>query len=220
MYGYVASGETKKRTLDQDDIDGMYYLYSYVGGVIGELHMNSVTGPPLTGATVTCGGESATTRSDGSYSLSHVPEGSQTLSFSKSGYQSSSRTVSIIAGQSLDAGDDYLIPTQSSGVFPDSTVLGVGWKWSPWFGYYHDANPSWTGSQGWIYHQQHEWLYVIENPGNGMFLWDERTGWWWTNSTIYPNVYSFDDRSWFWYDLGSKNPRWFYNYQLARWEGV
>jgi len=27
MYGYVSAGETKKRTLDQDDIDGITYLY-------------------------------------------------------------------------------------------------------------------------------------------------------------------------------------------------
>jgi hypothetical protein len=27
MYGYVSSGETKKRTLHQDDIDGITYLY-------------------------------------------------------------------------------------------------------------------------------------------------------------------------------------------------
>jgi len=27
MYGYAATGETKKRTLDQDDIDGLVHLY-------------------------------------------------------------------------------------------------------------------------------------------------------------------------------------------------
>jgi hypothetical protein len=105
-------------------------------------------------------------------------------------------------------------------VFPHSVSLDGGWKWSPWFGYYHDGNPSWTGSQGWVYHQQHGWLYVLVNPGNGMFLWGESPGWWWTSSTLYPYVYSFDHQCWFWYNLETENPRWFYNYQMARWEGV
>lgn len=33
MYGYASTGETKKRTLDQDDIDGITYLYPAIGAV-------------------------------------------------------------------------------------------------------------------------------------------------------------------------------------------
>ena len=111
-----------------------------------------------------------------------------------------------------------LLPCLSYGaVFTDSVALDGGWKWSPWFGYYHDGNESFNGSEGWIYHLEHDWLYVLENPGNGMFLWGEPSGWWWTSSTVYPFVYSFDHQSWFWYDPGSTNPRWFYNYQLGHW---
>jgi len=99
-----------------------------------------------------------------------------------------------------------LLPCLSYGaVFTNSSALSGGWKWSPWFGYYHDGNSTWTGSQGWIYHLEHEWLYVIENPGNGMFLWSQRSGWWWTTATIYSNLYSFDNEWWLWYSTGSKN---------------
>jgi hypothetical protein len=108
--------------------------------------------------------------------------------------------------------------SNTTSVFPDSVALGGGWKWSPWFGFYHDANPTFTGSQGWVYHLQHGWLYVPGNPGNGMFLWGQTTGWWWTSSTIYPFVYSFDRPGWLYYLLESTNPRWFYNYQLGQWE--
>lgn len=37
MYGYAAAGETKKRTLDQDDINGIAYLYPSSGGGETEL---------------------------------------------------------------------------------------------------------------------------------------------------------------------------------------
>ena len=47
---------------------------------------------------------------DGSFTLSNVPVGSQTLAISKTGYQSYSKPVNITAGQNLDAGDSYLKP--------------------------------------------------------------------------------------------------------------
>jgi hypothetical protein len=85
------------------------------GGVYGKLHANSASGPSLPGATVSCGGKSTTTGSDGSYSLSGIAEGAQTLSFSKSGYQQYSRTVNITAGQNFNAGDDYLVKDGNTG---------------------------------------------------------------------------------------------------------
>jgi len=79
------------------------------GSVTGWLHQNSASGPPLPGATVTCGGQSKKTASDGSFSLSGVPTGNQSLSFSMSGYQSYSMSVLITAGQTVDVGDRWLI---------------------------------------------------------------------------------------------------------------
>lgn len=79
------------------------------GGLFGKLHDGSATGPALSGATLTCGGKSITTGSDGSFSLSGITPGSQTLSFSKSGYQSYSTAITITAGQSYNAGDRWLV---------------------------------------------------------------------------------------------------------------
>jgi hypothetical protein len=112
----------------------------------------------------------------------------------------------------------FTLLSTSNTVFPDSVDVGGGWKWSPWFGYYSDANPSWTGIQGWIYHLEHGWLYVLGNAGNGVYLWGQSTAWWWTSSTVYPNVYSYQEQSWLWYQLGSQTPRWFYNLTLGIWE--
>jgi len=41
MYGYAAAGETKKRTLDQDDINGITYLYPDITAPAGTITINS-----------------------------------------------------------------------------------------------------------------------------------------------------------------------------------
>ena len=79
------------------------------GNLHGRLHADSITGPGLSGATVSCGGIMGFTQPDGSYSLSNVPEGNQTLTFSKTSYQSYQKPVTITANQNLDAGDNYLL---------------------------------------------------------------------------------------------------------------
>ena len=78
------------------------------GGVTGKLHINSASGSVLSGASVTCGGKSTTTGSDGKYTITGITPGNQNLSFSKSGYQSYSKSVTITSGQTLNAGDSYL----------------------------------------------------------------------------------------------------------------
>lgn len=83
------------------------------GGVTGRLHIGSATGSNLSSASVTCGGKSTTTASDGTYTITGIAAGSQTLSFSKAGYQPFSRTVIITAGQTLNAGDNYLVASSS-----------------------------------------------------------------------------------------------------------
>ena len=90
------------------------------GGIYGKLHINSASGTVLSGATVTCGGKSTTTDSSGKYSLSGVPVGSQTLSFSKSGYQSYQKNVTISGGTSLNAGDSYLTANTAKPAAPSS----------------------------------------------------------------------------------------------------
>ncbi|MFA6330293.1 MAG: carboxypeptidase-like regulatory domain-containing protein [Candidatus Micrarchaeia archaeon] len=75
-------------------------LQSSVAAVSGYVRDGSGVG--LAGASVSCAGYSATTASDGSYSISGIAmaavTGSCTLAASKSGYTSASATVSLTAG--------------------------------------------------------------------------------------------------------------------------
>jgi len=84
------------------------------GSVTGILHENSSSGPVLSSAKVTCGGKITQTASNGSYTLSAIPAGNQTLAFSKTGYESYSKAVTITANQTLNAGDNYLVELASS----------------------------------------------------------------------------------------------------------
>ena len=42
MYGYASPGETKKRTLHKDDIDGICYIYPKLGAVVLEIDPSSL----------------------------------------------------------------------------------------------------------------------------------------------------------------------------------
>jgi hypothetical protein len=114
------------------------YLYtidlrsSATGGVFGKLHANSATGTALSGATATCGGKTTTTGSDGSFSLSGITLGSQTLSFSKTGYQSYSMGITITAGQNYNAGDRWLVfntPIYEGWIDATDCDSIRGWAW-------------------------------------------------------------------------------------------
>jgi hypothetical protein len=97
---------------------------STTGSVSGKLHADSASGPALSGATVKCAAKSAVTGSSGYFSLSGITPGNRTITFSKSGYITYERSVSVTAGQNADVGDRWLVnnsePPPSSG--PDLAV--------------------------------------------------------------------------------------------------
>jgi len=73
-------------------------------GTITGIVTNALTGQPLPGATVRVDGTglSATTGSDGRFVLSGVPSGTRTLRTSASGFVTETRTVTVVAGSSLE----------------------------------------------------------------------------------------------------------------------
>ena len=93
--------------------------------------------------------------------------------------------------------------------------LGGGWKWLNWFGYYN------TNFAGWIYHDQHGFLYPFDDGSGGMTFWDNSMAeFWWTKSATYPFLYRFGTgASWLWYN-GSTGPRWFFNWGTGLWEST
>jgi hypothetical protein len=51
----------------------------------------------------------------------------------------------------------------------------TGWYDSPWFGTFY------VGTNGWIFHQKLEWLYLHSGSTNGFWCWDPTyNSWWWS----------------------------------------
>ena len=79
------------------------------GSVVGKLHEKSASGVALSGAIVTAGGKSTSTDNIGSFRLDGISTGNTTVAISKSGYEPFQVSVNIVAGQSQNVGDKWLI---------------------------------------------------------------------------------------------------------------
>ncbi|MGC9197209.1 MAG: hypothetical protein ACP5IL_17445 [Syntrophobacteraceae bacterium] len=93
--------------------------------------------------------------------------------------------------------------------------LGSGWMWLSWFGYFT------TNSSPWIYHEQLGWLYPYGTDTSNIWFYDPAMkggSFWWTSATVFPYVYRASDGAWLYYEVGSSNPRYFYNYSTKSWE--
>jgi hypothetical protein len=90
--------------------------------------------------------------------------------------------------------------------------LGGGWRWVSWFGFFAEAG------SGWIYHNQHKWMYASGATSGDIWFWTTDMGWLWTAGTTYPYVYRSSDHVWLWYQKDTVNPRWFYNFGSSAWE--
>ena len=97
-------------------------------------------------------------------------------------------------------------------VLAGASDLGGGWKWLSWFGYFFDAG------NGWIYHNQHQWMYAYGTTTSDIWFWTADMGWLWTNDATYPYLYRINDGAWLYYLVGSFGPRWFYNFTAGSWE--
>lgn len=102
-----------------------YQIVIGSGSLHGRLHENSATGPALSGATVSCSGKSTTTASSGTFSLSGIPAGIQTVVYSKSGYVTYERSATIVAGQDTDVGDRWLVKSPNDPPAPSGPDLAV-----------------------------------------------------------------------------------------------
>lgn len=89
------------------------------GSISGVIRSSASGNPPVSGAQVAVSGTSltATSGGDGTYTLSGVSAGTQTLNVTKAGYQSATGSVVVVAGQ--NATKDFIISTGGG------TVTGV-----------------------------------------------------------------------------------------------
>ncbi len=84
---------------------------------------NDVSALPLSGVTVSFGPRSAQTRQDGQYLLTGVPAGTGTLRARLIGYSPAARTVTVVAGQTVDV----VLPLTASAVsLAEIVVTGYG----------------------------------------------------------------------------------------------
>ncbi|HEY2114054.1 MAG TPA: carboxypeptidase regulatory-like domain-containing protein [Candidatus Angelobacter sp.] len=84
-----------------------------VGTVTGTV--TNTAGAPISGASVSSGGNGAITGADGGYTL-QVPAGTSTLTAALAGYQSASESVTVTAGQSTQAATLQIQPINPGNV--------------------------------------------------------------------------------------------------------
>jgi hypothetical protein len=87
---------------------------STTGALTGSVTNSS--GAPLLGASVVVGGNGAITASDGTWSLQNLSSGTQTITASLSGYNSSSESATVTAGNTTTAGTLALAPINPGNV--------------------------------------------------------------------------------------------------------
>lgn len=97
----------------------------------------------------------------------------------------------------------------------DAVDLGDNWRYIDWLGYFN------ISTDPWIYHNEHGWLYVFPavTYTEGVYFWDNSMqSVLWTSEMVYPSMYRFSDNAWIWYQMGSKDPRWFNKLATNEWE--
>ena len=55
---------------------------------------------------------------------------------------------------------------------------------------------------------------------SSMFFYDDELGWFWTNNTTYPYLYSISRGAWLYYNGVDGGLRFFYNFGTGMWESL
>ena len=110
----------------------------------------------------------------------------------------------------LDSGAGYVFELggePSSGyedIFSGGPDLDGGWHFSEWFGFYNV-----NFYEPWVFHLEHVWMFVTaESTPESLFLYDlSSEGWFFTDATQYPNLFSFGRSAWVFYFQETAGPR-------------
>jgi cell division protein FtsB len=60
-------------------------------------------------------------------------------------------------------------------------------------------------------------IHAAETPFINGWVYDPALGWLFTDADHFPLVYTHKDETWHYYELGSSNPRYFFNYKTQEW---
>jgi len=104
--------QSKTATVTTGTTTTLDFELTPLNGTISGIVTDSSTGDPISEATVTANGMSATTNSSGHYAISDVPAGTYTVTVSANGYEDSSQTnITVVAGETTTV-DFELTPAQ------------------------------------------------------------------------------------------------------------
>lgn len=123
------------------------------------------------------------------------------------------RIATLLADPRFAARDITVPGAPNLSPFANSTDIGNGWKYEPFFGRFFD------GSFPFIYSDIHGFLFTVQASGNGFWFYFPDQGWMYAsrdNAPVY--FYRNADRTWLYYLPESNNPRWFYNFSTESWE--
>ena len=87
-----------------------------------------------------------------------------------------------------------------------------GWWNSFWFGTYYRSEES-----GWLLHLELGWMYPAPGTNRGLWLWKENLNWLWTDSDVFPFLYSSDSGNWLYFFGDFNRKRLLYDYGLQKW---
>jgi hypothetical protein len=85
------------------------------------------------------------------------------------------------------------------------------WWTSPWLGSFF------LSPNGWAMHGKLGWVYPVESPMAGIWLWKEGMGWLWTDEGVYPFLYGAGGTGWHYFYGLHEGTMLFYDYQLKKW---
>jgi hypothetical protein len=91
-----------------------------------------------------------------------------------------------------------------------------GWLESDWFGYFLPLSSNWN------FHPSHGWIYSSGGDGESFWAWQQNIGWWWSDLSVYPFVYSSERTNWLYFDALKSTPEQtvFFDYGIGDWVQV
>jgi len=108
------------------------------------------------------------------------------------------------------------VPGLGDDLFLETPFLDENWRSNNWFGLFFEDPDS-----PWVYHRDHGWLYAFGDSTDNLHLYDPvLETWLWTTSEKYPFLYRYDLDQWTFFDTGSGDPRFFFNFSSGVWEAV
>jgi len=96
----------------------------------------------------------------------------------------------------------------------ETIQLGGDWRLSEWLGEFR------AFGNGWIYQLQLGWAYTAPDEREGLWMWTERNGWLWSQSGVWPYLWSHNSGNWLYLLGGSNGDPIFYHFGIGAYFSV